>query len=557
MRNDGGRVLRWAGHPGTLLAVLVLAFNDRVGKRTWPGAVTGKASDVAWMLVVPPVLALLASAVPRLRGERAARLGVAVTAVTFGCAKSSAAGAELASRCWSVLTGVPSRTVADRTDLLALPVLAVAWWLWRRSAHRRPLRRTLALVTVPLAVVSMAATSAAVRPHPRLWSEDGKPVAYDGRRWTSDDGGLSWRSDEGRGKRFEPPADTPAAADGQCLPEQPQVCFRLLGYGRPVEVSRDGGADWQEDYFPPGTARVQAPSPSSTAGASTAEASTAGTPTVGTSVAGTSVTEGTSVAGTPTVGTSTEGTSVAGTPTVGASAGAASAVAASGTPEPPMPGDLVLATAPGGGHTVVVHYPLRDGLLVRGTDGRWSEVDLPPWPEASRTDGTNHLFAGTVVSFVAGVAALLTGLGVRRLRTAVRPFDPPHLPWLLALRAALAFGWLAAAALFLDRHLLPQPLPVLWPLSALALAGTVLLWRRPPASGRGPGTTVGMLAVAALVCVTTFLNAFVGGHDVSWAVSCWWALCYAAFGSLATALIGVLARAPRSPYPPASGWGSD
>ncbi|MEV0533771.1 hypothetical protein [Kitasatospora sp. NPDC050463] len=75
MRNEGeravavGAALRWVGNPGTVAAVLVLAFNDRVGKHAWPGPVTGKVSDLMWMVVSPPVLALLLTPVLRLRGD--------------------------------------------------------------------------------------------------------------------------------------------------------------------------------------------------------------------------------------------------------------------------------------------------------------------------------------------------------------------------------------------------------------------------------------------------------------------------------------------------------
>ncbi|MFB7946599.1 hypothetical protein ACFC6L_16985 [Kitasatospora phosalacinea] len=510
MRDDGGRVLRWAGHPGTLLAIAVLAFNDQVGKRAWPGAVTGKVSDAAWMLVVPPLLALPAALLGRLRGERAAQLALAVTAVTFAVAKSSAAGAGWASRGWSVLTGVPSRTVADRTDLLALPVLAVAWWLWRRSARPRPLRRALALVAVPLAVLATAATSAAVLPEPALWSEDGRPVLYHAHRWTTEDGGLTWRRDPGGGKATAPPAGAPsaaAAADGLCLPEEPRLCFRARGYGLPVEVSRDGRASWQPEYLPPGVAPLH---------------------------------EG----GTPVP-----------------PAGTASAAV-------PRPCQLVLAAVPGGGHTVIVRYPYED-LQVRTPDGRWTAVLAPPRPAEYQAEGDNaflRLMAGGLVSFVAGTAAVLTGLGVRRLRalggsgphgvpgvlgasgaSGASPV-PPRLLRLLVLRTVLPFAWLATVALFLHgRGLAWMP----WLVVALALPATAVPWRHPPFPRPSIGNTVALLAVGALVCVATLVNVFVApGSPVAWSTACWWALGHAVLGSVATALIGGLPRAPRPAYPP-------
>ncbi|GAA0992412.1 hypothetical protein GCM10009555_081420 [Acrocarpospora macrocephala] len=76
--------LAWIGHPLTVLATLVLAVNDHILKPLWPGLLTGKLSDVAGLVVAPPLLNLLL---------RRPHLSIVLTGAGFALVKSTTAGA--------------------------------------------------------------------------------------------------------------------------------------------------------------------------------------------------------------------------------------------------------------------------------------------------------------------------------------------------------------------------------------------------------------------------------------------------------------------------------
>jgi len=170
-RTDIGAEVRALLHPVPLLALLVLVVNDHVAKHRWPGLLTGKLSDVAGLIAAPAVLAVLLA--PLLRRSALRPLLPAFTAAAtgagFALAKATAAGAMAASAAWSVV--VPSRVVADPTDLVTLPALVVYVWVARR-ARWRPIgrvgdapgsawrRRCAVAVCLPLAVGALTATSA-------------------------------------------------------------------------------------------------------------------------------------------------------------------------------------------------------------------------------------------------------------------------------------------------------------------------------------------------------------------------------------------------------------
>src|SRR5262245_37442149 len=156
--------LAWLIHPVSLAATALLLVNDHVLKAALPGLVTGKLSDVAGLVMVPPVLAVvLAVVAPWLGSDARAAVAVAAAGAGFAAVKASPPMAAYASTLWSVVNG-PSVVLADLTDLAALPAVGLAWWTWRvarRGVHLgRWARLVGVLVVLPLASIAIVATSA-------------------------------------------------------------------------------------------------------------------------------------------------------------------------------------------------------------------------------------------------------------------------------------------------------------------------------------------------------------------------------------------------------------
>jgi len=149
-------------HPVTLLALGLLVLNDHVLKVNYPGAITGKVSDLAGLAFFPILLVsgweIILAVTGRWRGPGTRALGIAIggTAVAFALVKTVPVAA--AAFAWSLgvaqwvltfparfLDGgsmppvVPTLVVVDPTDLLALLALAIPAWIGveRARAERR------------------------------------------------------------------------------------------------------------------------------------------------------------------------------------------------------------------------------------------------------------------------------------------------------------------------------------------------------------------------------------------------------------------------------------
>lgn len=137
-------------HPGALASLVLLLLNDHHLKAAFPGTITGKVSDLAGLVFFPLLLVTaleLARWCSKSRGgytTRELRCSLLVAGGGFALVKSSTAIAgwyswTLGVLRWPFRTSValasgselpdvaPVVVLADRTDLIALPALLLAW----------------------------------------------------------------------------------------------------------------------------------------------------------------------------------------------------------------------------------------------------------------------------------------------------------------------------------------------------------------------------------------------------------------------------------------------
>jgi hypothetical protein len=180
LRRPGGVLL----HPLALAAAGLLVLNDHVLKAALPGFWTGKLSDAAGLVLFPLLLvshaelARAAAGRPRAPSARALGWALAATGLGFAAVQLLPLAGDLyrvglGLLGWPLRAGLalatghglprpaPVQLVADPSDLLALPFLAVAWRIGRARLSRPPTASGRAERTVAVgALLACAATGA-------------------------------------------------------------------------------------------------------------------------------------------------------------------------------------------------------------------------------------------------------------------------------------------------------------------------------------------------------------------------------------------------------------
>ena len=215
-------------HPATIIALATLLLNDVLFKTLWPQAwITGKLSDLAWVIFALPLLAFLLSLCTR--GNRVTARTAFITAYVGLPLLYAAFNTFEPVHYWilrglSIASGGSAGAPLDAMDSIVIPLgWGIAIWVWRRPAlSAEALRLRWGMLVAGVAVLASIATSP---PPVDLGitgvgvSEDGilhASASYDQPRNSSthrsNDGGLTWTTEldyQGSVTWGGPTAETP------------------------------------------------------------------------------------------------------------------------------------------------------------------------------------------------------------------------------------------------------------------------------------------------------------------------------------------------------------
>ena len=152
-------------HPATLIALATLLVNDLVFKWLWPGYwLTGKLSDLAWVVFAPPLLALLLTFLAR--RDSTAQKAVWVIAyiglpLLYAAYNTFEPLHDVIIGGFSVIRGTPGGSPFDPTDSIVIPFgVAIAIWVWRAPmVNSVATRMRIGVLVAVIAAVASVASS--------------------------------------------------------------------------------------------------------------------------------------------------------------------------------------------------------------------------------------------------------------------------------------------------------------------------------------------------------------------------------------------------------------
>ena len=193
-------------HPATLLALATLLANDLVFKWLWPGSwITGKLSDLAWVIFASPLLALPLTFLAR-RNTTAQRAAWAIAYIglplLYAAYNTFEPVHDIVMGVFAFLRGTPGGSSFDPTDSIVIPIgMGIALLVWRNANPNTAATSTrTGLLIAAIASIASVATGAPAPPTgvtSLSQDQSGVMVAkeyYDREFFSSQDGGINWGS---------------------------------------------------------------------------------------------------------------------------------------------------------------------------------------------------------------------------------------------------------------------------------------------------------------------------------------------------------------------------